>query len=84
MSEMKIIVSNSLEDGAKPKTVHTLTKPSQYFNVKKPVFRKYKSDLAYKCTCTQIDFNELYVGKIEGRFEERSVNHNKCDKKSHI
>ena len=44
---MKIIVSNSLEDGAKPKTVYTLTKPSQYFNVKEPVFRKYKSDLAY-------------------------------------
>ena len=84
MSEMKIIVSNSLEDSAKPKTVYTLTKPSQYFNVKEPVFPKYKSDLAYKCTCTRIDFNELYAGKIERRFEERSVNHNKCDKKSHI
>ena len=33
VSKMKKIVSNSLEDGVKPKVVYNSTKLSQYFNV---------------------------------------------------
>ena len=34
---MKKIVSNSLEDGVKPKVVYNSAKLNQYFNVKDPV-----------------------------------------------
>ena len=51
ISKMKKIVSNSVEDGAKPKVVYNSAKLSQYFNVKYPVPQKYRSYLAYKCTC---------------------------------
>ena len=33
VSKMKKIVSNSLEDGVKPKVIYNSTKLSQYFNV---------------------------------------------------
>ena len=49
-----------------------------------PVPQKYKSDLVYKCTCPHTDCNELYIGETERRFEERIIDHNKRDKKSHI
>ena len=84
MSKMKKIVSNSLEDGVKPKIVYNLAKLSQYFNVKDPVPRKYESDLVYKCTCPQIDCNKSCIGEVERRFEERIIDHNKRDKESHI
>ena len=84
MSKMKKIVSNSLEDGVKPKVVYNSTKLSQYFNIKDPVPQKYKSDLVYKCTCSQIDCNESYIGETERRFEERIIDHNKLDKKSYL
>ena len=51
MSKMKKIVSNSLEDGVKPKGLHNSVKLSQYFNIKDPVTQEYKSDLVYECTC---------------------------------
>ena len=78
------VKNNSLEDGVKPKVVYNSAKLSQYFNVKDPVPQKYKSDLVYKCTCPQIDCNESYVGETERRFEERIIDHDKRDKKSHI
>ena len=84
MSKMKKIVSNSLEDGVKPKVVYNSAKLSQYFNVKNSVPQKYKSDLLYKCTCPQIDRNESYIGETEKRIEERIIDHNKRDKKSSI
>ena len=62
MSKMNKIVSNSLEDGVKPKIVYSSAKLSQYINVKDPVPQKYKSNLVYKCTCPQIDCNESYIG----------------------
>ena len=84
MSKMKKIICNSLEDGVKPNVVYNSAKLSQYFNAKDPVPQKYKSDLVYKCTCPQIDCNESYIGETERRFEERIIDHNKRDKKSHI
>ena len=84
MSKMKKIVSNSLEDDIKPKVVYNSAKLSQYFNMKDPVPQKYKRDLVYKCTCPQIACNESYIGETENRFEERIIDHNKRDKKSHI
>ena len=51
MSTMKKIVSNSLEDGVKPKIVYNSAKLSQIFNEKDPYPLKYESDLVYKCTC---------------------------------
>ena len=59
MSKMNKIVSNSLEDYIKPKVVYNSAKLSQYFNMEDPALQKYKSDLVYKCTCPQIDCNEL-------------------------
>ena len=73
MSKMKKIVSNSLEDGVKPKVVYNSIKLRQYFNVKDPVPQKYKSDLVYKCTCPQTDCNESYISETERRFEERTI-----------
>ena len=84
MSKMKKIVSNSLENGVKPKVVYNLAKLSQYLNVKDPVPQKYKSNLVYKCTSPQINCNESFMGEAERRFEERIIDHNKRDKKSHI
>ena len=84
MSKIKKIVSNSLEDGLKPKVVYNSAKLRQYFNLKDPVPQKYKKDLVYKCTCPQIDCNESYIGETERRFEERIIDHNKYNKKSHI
>ena len=84
MSKMKKIVSNSLEDGVKPKVVYNSATLGQYFNVKDPVTQKYKSDLVYKCKCPQIDRNKSYMGETERRFEERIIDHNKGNKKSHI
>ena len=84
MSKMKKIASNSLEDSVKHKIVYNSTKLSQYFNMKDSVPQKYKSDLAYKCTCLQIDFNELCIGETERRFEGHTIDHNKHNKKSHI
>ena len=84
MSKMKKIVSNSLEDGVKPKVVYNSIKLRQYFNVKDPVPQKYKSDLVYKCTCPQTDCNESYISETERRFEERTIDHNKRDKRSHL
>ena len=86
MSKMKKIVSNSSEDGVKPKVVYNSAKLSQYANVKDPVPQRYKSDLVYKCRCTcpQIDCNELYIGETERRFEDRNLGHNKRYKKLHI
>ena len=84
ISKMKKIVSNSLEDGVKPKGVYNSTKLSQYFNVKDLVPQKYKSDLVYKCTCPQIDSNESHIDETERRFEERIIDQNKRDKKSHL
>ena len=84
MSKMKKRVSNSLEDGVKLKVVYNLANLSQYFNVKDIVPQKYKSDLVYKCTCSQTDCNELYITENERHFDERIIDHNKQDKKSHI
>ena len=84
MSKMKKRVSNSLEDGVKLKVVYNLANLSQYFNVKDIVPQKYKSDLVYKCTCSQTDCNELYITENERHFDERIIDHNKRDKKSHI
>ena len=84
MSKMKKIVSNSLEDGVKPKVVYNSIKLRQYFNVKDPVPQKYKSDLVYKCTCPQTDCNESYISETERRFEKRIIDQNKRDKKSHL
>ena len=84
MSKMKKIISNSLEDGVKLKLVYNSAKLSQYFNVRDHVPQKYKSDLVYKCTCPQIDCNETYISKTERRSEERVIDHNKSDKKSHV
>ena len=84
MSKMKKIISNSLEDGVKSKVVYNSAKLSQYFNVKDPAPQKYKSDLVYKCRCPQIDCNQSYIGETEKRFEERIIDHNKCDEKSYI
>ena len=84
MSKMKKIVCNSLEDGVKQKVVYNSAKLSQYFNVKDPVPQEYKSDLVYKCTCPPIDCNESYIGETERRFEERTIDHNKREKNSHI
>ena len=50
LSKMKKIVSNSLEDGVKPKVVYNLAKLSQYINVEDSVPQKYKINLVYKCT----------------------------------
>ena len=69
MSKMKKIVSNSLEDDIKPKVVYNSAKLSQYFNIKDFVPQKYKSDLVYKCTCSQTDCNETYMGETERRVE---------------
>ena len=52
--------------------------------MKDSVPQKYKSDLVCKCTCPQIACNESYIGETERRVEERIIDHNKCDKKSHI
>ena len=84
ISKMKKIVSNSLDDGVKPKVVYNSTKLSQCFNVKDPVPQKYKSDLVYKCTFPQIDCNESYIRETERRFEEHIIDHNKRDKTSHL
>ena len=84
MSKMKKIVSNSLEDGVKPKVVYNSTKLSQFFNVKDPVPQKCKSDLVYKSTCPQTDCNESYIGETERCFEEHIIDHNKRDKKSYL
>ena len=84
MSKMKKIVSNSLEDGVKPKVVYNSAKLSQYFNIKDPVPQKYKSDLVYECTCPQIDCNESYIGETDRCFEERIIDHNKRDKITHL
>ena len=84
MSKMKKIVSNSLEDGVKPKVVYNSAKLSQYFNIKDPVPQKYKSDLVYECTCPQIDCNESYIGETDRCFEECIVDHNKHDKITHL
>ena len=84
MSEMKKIVSNSQEDGVKPKIVYNSTKLSQYFNVKDPVPQKYETDLVYKCTCPQIDCNASNIDETERRFEEHIIDHNIRDKKSHL
>ena len=73
MSKMKKIVSNSLENGVKPKVVYNWAKLSLY-----------KSDLVYKCTCPQIDCNESYISETERRFEECIIDHDKRDKKSHM
>ena len=81
---MKKIVSNSIEGGVGPKVVYNSAKLSQCFNVKDPVPQKYKRNLVYKCTCPQIDCNESYIGETEKHFEERIIDHNKRDKKSHI
>ena len=81
MSKMKKIVSNSLEDGVKPKIVYNSAKLSQYFNVKDPVPQKYKSDLVYKCTCSQIDCNKLYISETKRHFEMYSIDDDECDKK---
>ena len=35
----------------------------------------------YKCTCSQIDCNESYIGEIERCFEERVIDHKKREKK---
>ena len=51
MSTMKKIVSNSLEDGVKPKILYNSAKLSQIFNEKDPYPLKYESDLVLKCTC---------------------------------
>ena len=75
--------SNSLDD-IKSKFVYNSVKLSQYFNIKDPVPQKYKSDLEFKCTYPQNDCNESYIGETEWRFEERIIDHNKRDKKSHI
>ena len=75
---------NSLEDNIRPKVVYNSAKLSQYFNMKDSVPQKYKSDLVCKCTCPQIACNESYIGETERRVEERIIDHNKCDKKSHI
>ena len=81
---MKKKVSNSLEDGLKPKVVYNSAKLSQYFNVEDPVPQKYESDLVYKCTCPQTDCNESHISETERGFEERIIDHNKPDKNSHI
>ena len=81
MLKRKKIFSNSLEDGVKPKVVCNSAKLSQYFNVKDYVPQKYKSDLIYKCTCPQIDCDELYICETQRHFEERIILHNKRDKK---
>ena len=44
MSKMKKLVSNSLEDGIKPKLVYNSAKLSQYFIAKGSLPQKYKSD----------------------------------------
>ena len=54
------------------------------FSCKRSCSSEYKCDLVYKCTCSQIDCNESYIGEIETRFEECIIDHNKGDKKSHI
>ena len=51
---MKKIISNSLEDGVKPKVLYNSAKLSHYFNLKDPVPQKYKSNLVYKCTCLKL------------------------------
>ena len=55
MLKMMKIVSYSSEDGVKLKVAYNSPKLSQYFNVKDPVPKRYKSDLIYKCACPQID-----------------------------
>ena len=88
MSKMKKIVSNSLEDGVKPKVIFNLAKPSYYFNKKDRAVAKYidfvYNDFVYNCTYRQIDCNESYIGKTERRFEERIIDLNKRYKKSDI
>ena len=83
MLKMKKLFSNSLEDGVKPKVVFNFAKPSQYFDKKDPAPQKYKSDSVYNSTCRQIDCNVPYIDKTERRFEERIINLNKREKKSH-
>ena len=57
---MKKIISNSLEDGVKPKVLYNAAKLSHYFNLKDPAPQKYKSNLVYKCTCPQVDCHYLF------------------------
>ena len=80
---MKKIIQKSI-DGARTEIVYSLSKSSQYFNVKNPIPHKYKSNVVCKCTCPQIECNESYIGEIERRFEECIINHKKPDKRSHI
>ena len=84
MRKMKKIVDQSLEEGTKSKVVFNATKLHQYFNVKDPVPNKYKSDLIYECSCPHEECNETYLGETERRFEERVIEHNNRDKKSHM
>ena len=84
MRKMKKLVDQSLEQGTKSKVVFNATKLKHYFNVKDPVLEKYKSDLTYECSCPEEDCHEKYIGETERRFEERIIDHNQRDKKSHM
>ena len=81
MPKMKKIFINSLKDDIKPKVVYNSANLSQYFNIKDPVPQKYKCDLAYRCTCPQIDCNESYIGETERRFKECIIDHIKRHEK---
>ena len=84
MPKMKKIVINSLKDDIKPKVVYNSANLSQYFNIKDPASQKYKCDLVYRCTCSQIYCNESYIGETESRFKECIIDHNKRHEKWHI
>ena len=75
----------TLPENLQTRICYTGTKPGTKFNnIKDPVKKSHQHDVVYYATCPEPGWLEDYNGETGRRLNERVVDHNGSNKKSHL
>ena len=75
----------TLPENVQTRTCYTGTKLGTKFNnIKDPVKKSHQHDVVYYATCPEPGCVEDYTGETGRRLNERVIDHNGRDKKSHL
>ena len=73
-----------MKDDVKVMITYQGTKPLSRFQVKHQTELKHRNNVVYCCKYHENDYDDFYNGKTDRRISERTINHNKKDKNSHL
>ena len=75
----------TLPENGKARICYTGSKlGSKFNNIKDPVKKSHQHDVVYDAACPEPGCVEVYIGETARRLNERVIDHNGRDKKSHL